>query len=250
MRVESRHAPHFSVVRCHLQPDEQIKVGAGAMYATSHGVRMDSGVDGGILKGVRRKFLGGQSFFITTYTAPDGGGWIDVAAKLPGDVVTIRVSPENPFFLTAGSWIAHEAGVTFDTSWGGVKNFSGPEGSFVLRTEGQGRVVLGAYGAIDTYELGSGERMTVDSGHVVAYDAEVGFRLREAVEGNIVQSYLSGEGMVFDFTGPGQILLQSRNPQSLVDWLKRKLPFASSNHSHQGGGRRSSSGFTFTIGDR
>jgi uncharacterized protein (TIGR00266 family) len=232
MHVESRHAPNFTVVRCHLQPEEQVKVGSGAMYATSHGVRLDSGVDGGLMKGVRRKFLGGQSFFITTYTAPADGGWIDVAAKLPGDVATIRVAPDNPFFLTAGSCLAHEANVTFDTTWGGMKNLSGPEGSFVLRTEGKGRVVLGAYGAIDTVELATGERITVDSGHVLAYDGTVSFRMREAVEGNVIQSFFSGEGIVFDFTGPGQLILQSRNPQALVDWIKRKLPAPrSSEHS-------------------
>jgi len=35
----------------------------------------------------------------------------------------------------------------------------------------------------------------------------------------------SGEGLVFDFTGPGEILTQTRNPSALISWLTTALPF-------------------------
>jgi uncharacterized protein (AIM24 family) len=36
----------------------------------------------------------------------------------------------------------------------------------------------------------------------------------------ITQSLKSGEGLVFDFAGPGRVLTQTRNPRGLVSWLQ------------------------------
>ena len=38
----------------------------------------------------------------------------------------------------------------------------------------------------------------------------------------------SGEGFVFDFDGPGEVMVQSRNPDALVEWLTTVLPFSRS----------------------
>ena len=42
------------------------------------------------MKGLKRSMLGGESLFMTTFTAPAAGGWVDVAAHLPGDVIVRR----------------------------------------------------------------------------------------------------------------------------------------------------------------
>ena len=226
VQIEVRHQPSFAVARCLLAPGEPIRVESGAMLATSWGVQIEAAMQGGLFGGLRRAALGGESLFVTTYTAPQGGGWVDVAANLPGDVATVTVTPERPFYITRGCWIANSHGVEIQTRWGGSQNLFGGEGGFVIQATGQGEVVLGAYGAIDTLDLTSGEAVTVDSGHVVAYDAGVQSRLRRAVEGRSIQSLKSGEGFVFDFAGPGRVMIQSRNPRALVEWLTNELPFS------------------------
>ncbi|HEU4348558.1 MAG TPA: AIM24 family protein, partial [Actinoplanes sp.] len=135
---------------------------------------------------------------------------------------------ERPFNITRGCWIANSHGVQIQTQWAGAQSLFGGEGGFVIQAAGQGDVVLGAYGAVDTIELAPGEAVTVDSGHLVAYDASVQSRLRRAVEGRSVQSMKSGEGLVFDFAGPGRLLIQTRNPRALLDWLTAELPFSRS----------------------
>jgi len=115
--------------------------------------------------------------------------------------------------------------VQIETQFAGMQNLFGGEGGFVINATGDGVVVLGAYGAIDQVDLGPGEALTVDSGHVVAFDATMQSRLRRAVEGRSIQSMKSGEGFVFDFAGPGRLLMQSRNPSALVSWLTAELPF-------------------------
>lgn len=226
MQVQVRHQPSFAVARCLLAPGEPVRVESGAMLATSWGVQLEASMQGGMFGGLKRAALGGESLFVTTYTAPQGGGWVDVAANLPGDVVTVSVTPERPFFITRGCWIANSHGVEIQTRWGGAQNLFGGEGGFVIQATGQGDVVLGAYGAVDTLDLAPGEAVTVDSGHVVAYDAGVQSRLRRAVEGRSIQSLTSGEGFVFDFAGPGRVMIQARNPRALVEWLTNELPFS------------------------
>jgi uncharacterized protein (TIGR00266 family) len=226
VQVQIRHQPSFAVARCTLAPGEPLRVESGAMLATSWGVQIEAAVQGGLLKGLKRAALGGESLFVTTYTAPQGGGWVDVAPNLPGEVVTVAITPDRPFFITRGSWIANSHGVEIETRFAGAQNLFGGEGGFVIQASGQGDVVLGAYGAVDTLELAPGEAVTVDSGHVVAYDASVQSRLRRAVEGRSLQSMKSGEGFVFDFAGPGRVMIQARNPRALISWLTAELPFS------------------------
>ncbi|HSV67748.1 MAG TPA: TIGR00266 family protein [Mycobacteriales bacterium] len=225
MQVELRHQPSFSVARLHLAPGEPTRVESGAMVAHSWGVTLEAKIEGGLFKGLKRMALGGESLFVTTYTAPQQGGWVDVAANLPGDIRAEQVTPDRPLRITRGCWIASSHGVQIETQWAGMQNLFGGEGGFIINAMGEGTVILGAYGAIDEVVLGPTDAITVDSGHVVAFDATTQSRLRRAVEGRSVQSLKSGEGFVFDFAGPGRLLIQSRNPTALLGWLTNTLPF-------------------------
>ena len=87
MEVHLRHNPSFAVARLYLAPNEPVKVEGGAMMAHSPGVQLQAKADGGIMAGLKRSVLSGESFFVTTYTAPPQGGWVDIAATLPGDLM-------------------------------------------------------------------------------------------------------------------------------------------------------------------
>lgn len=223
MQLNVRHNPSFSVARAELGPGQSLRVEAGAMMAMSPGMEMKGKMEGGLLKSLKRSALGGESFFITTYTAPSTGGWIDLAPNLPGDLVVRDVTPSEPLFVTAGSWIAADSGVDFDTKWGGFKNLFGGEGGFVGRAEGQGQIVLSCYGALDVIELGAGEHVTIDTGHAVAWSGSASFELRQA-GGRVMTGVTSAEGLVFDFVGPGWVMTQSRNPSALITYLAANLP--------------------------
>src|SRR5882757_9442341 len=224
MQVQLRHNPAFTVARCVLAPGEPLRVEGGAMLAHSAGVRLESKAQGGVMKGLSRSLLGGGSFFVTTYTAPEQGGWVDVAGMLPGDTVPITIAPDRPFFLSRGGWIANSYGVEIDTQWGGMANLFGGEGGFGFRASGSGEAVVSIYGAVDIMDLEAGETVTIDTGHVVAYELSVQFKMRRAKAGRSMQSLKSGEGWVFDFFGPGRVLLQSRNPEAFAHWVAETNP--------------------------
>ncbi len=223
MNVDVRHSPSFAAARVTLAPGEELRAESGAMMATSSGVDVKSSTQGGVLKGLKRSVLGGESLFITTYTAPTSGGWVDVAHHLAGDVIVSDISPAAPISITKGCWLASAVGVELDTKWGGFKNLFGGEGGFLVHASGEGTVLLACYGAIDTIDLKEGESVTVDTGHVVAFGSTVTSQIRK-VAGGVVQTLKSGEGFVFDFIGPGWVMTQTRNPSALQAWIRSVMP--------------------------
>lgn len=223
MQVTIRQNPSFSVARLQLSGGEGVQVESGAMMAMSSGVNLVAKAEGGVMKSLKRAALGGESLFVSTYTAPASGGFVDVAARLPGDMTVQAISSAMPLFISRGSWLANEQSVTLDTQWGGFKNMFGSEGGFILRAEGNGLVIFGCYGGLEEWSLAPGETVTVDSGHMVAYESSVNMSIRKAT-GGIVQMFKSGEGLVLDFQGPGKLWTQTRNPQELIGWIASVLP--------------------------
>jgi uncharacterized protein (TIGR00266 family) len=227
MDVELRHNPSNTVARCRLAPRESLNTEGGAMLACSAGVDIRSSTPGGFLGGLKRSALSAGSFYVTTYTAPDQGGWVDLAGKLPGDVITVDVADGQEWFVGHGSWLGNSPDVTVDPQFGGMKQMFGGQGAFGYKASGRGHVLLGVYGAIDVMDLGPGERVTIDTGHVVAYHLAMTFDVRRAVQGKTMQTLKSGEGLVFDFTGPGHVLLQTRNPRELERLIDENRPRSS-----------------------
>jgi len=223
MNVEVRHNPSFAAARISLDPGEQARAESGAMMATSAGVTVEASTQGGVMKGLKRSLLGGESLFVTTFTAPASGGWVDVAHHLPGDIIPAGVTAEQPMSITRGCWLASSAGVELDTKWGGFKNLIGGEGGFLVRATGRGTILLACYGALDTISLQDGESITIDTGHVVAFSPSINMQIRK-VAGGMMQTLKSGEGLVFDFTGPGWVMTQSRNPSALEAWIRQLMP--------------------------
>jgi uncharacterized protein (TIGR00266 family) len=175
---------------------EAVRAESGAMMATSDGVAVEAKMQ---------------------------GGWVDCAANLPGDAIVRTVGGGKTLNLSRGAFLVCESGVEIDTQWGGFKNLSGGEGGFLVHASGEGEVVAACYGALDTITLGPGEKVVVDSGHMVAYDDTVQMSTRRVA--GTVASMKSGEGLVLEFTGPGEVLTQTRNPSALISWLTTALPF-------------------------
>ena len=219
MQVQTRQGPAYGVARLTLSAGEPVRVESGAMMAMSAGVTLEAKAEGGIMKSLKRAALGGESFFVSTYTAPASGGFVDVAARLPGDITTYDVPQGRAVFIQKGSWLANEASVNIDAKWGGFKNMFGSEGGFIVRADGQGTVVFACYGALEVWNLQAGQTITVDTGHMVAYEDSITMGIRKAAGGGWVQTFKSGEGLVFDFTGPGKVWTQTRNPNELLGWI-------------------------------
>ena len=221
MQVEIKAGPAFAYGEITLPPSGSVRVEAGAMAMQRGDITIATSTQGGFMKGLKR-MAGGESFFVNDFTAGPGGGVVGVAAALPGDMALIDVVSSKPLMVQSGSWIASDPNVAVDSKWGGSKTFFSGEGLVLLRCSGDGQLLISAYGAIVDAELAAGETMTLDTGHVVAFDETVQYSVRKA--GSWKTSILGGEGLVTDFTGPGRIWMQTRSTPDFISWLKSVLP--------------------------
>lgn len=221
MRVSIQANPAFSFATISIDPGGEVQTEAGAMAAMTDGVEVETKARGGVMQGLRRSVLGGESFFINTFRSA-GGGTVSVAPSLPGDMTVIAIDGSQPVLVQSGSWIAGDSGVDVDTKWGGGKTFFSGKGLFLLRCTGAGDVLVASYGAILEMNLEAGQSYTLDTGFVVAFDESVQFAVHKA--GNWKTTLLGGEGLVTRFTGPGRLWMQTRSSQDLIEWIIPHLP--------------------------
>ena len=226
MQTEILYRPAFSMTRVQLSPGEEIRVEGGAMLSMSEGVGIETKMQGGFLKSLARSVLGGESFFVNTYQAPAQGGEINLAPALPGDMFVMQLQNEG-MLIQSGAFVACATSVEISTSWGGAKGFFGSGGLILLKATGAGTLILSSYGAVHELDLPSGQKYTVDTGHIVAFSEKIGFQVRKV--GGIKSTLLSGEGLVVELTGPGKVLLQTRSAEAFLSWLIPHLPKSSSN---------------------
>ncbi len=225
MDVTITAGPAFAMGTVTLPPGGSVRVEAGAMAMTRGDISVETSAQGGFFKGIRRA-LGGESFFVNDYSTRTGGQ-VGVAATLPGDMTMVSLDGTTPLLVQSGSWSASDPSVDVDSKWGGGKSFFSGEGLILLRCTGTGDLLLASYGAIIASDLAAGETMTLDTGHVVAFDETVQYSVRKA--GSWKSTLLGGEGLVTDFTGPGRVWLQTRSSLDLIDWIKKVNPQQRSN---------------------
>jgi uncharacterized protein (TIGR00266 family) len=223
MEINLVSQPDYAMAEVDLASDEQIVVESGSMAAMSSNIEVKTEAKGGIWSSVKR-VAGGESFFINTYTAEGAPGQIFLAPGHPGDIRHFKLSSEE-LMVQSGSYIASSPEVELDTKWGGAKTFFGGEGLFMLRMSGPGDVLFGSFGAV--HEVDVNGHYSVDTGHIVAFESGLSFKVRKV--GGLKSLFLSGEGLICDFSGQGKLYLQTRKPASFVHWLNRFRPVKSSN---------------------
>ncbi|MBJ8346895.1 TIGR00266 family protein [Antrihabitans sp. YC2-6] len=215
--------PAFAYAEISVPVGGAVRVEAGAMAMMRGDVSITTSTRGGFLKGLRRS-LGGASFFVNDFTS-ERGGIVGVAGALPGDLVETSVTGGTALLVQSGCWLASDPTVDVDSKWGGSKGFFSGAGIVLLRCSGNGEILLSSYGAIRSLTLAAGEPVTLDSGHVVAFDESVQYRIRKA--GGWKSMFLGGEGIVTEFTGPGRLWMQTRSATDLVEWLRERMPSSS-----------------------
>lgn len=228
MNVDIQYRPSYSLATITLKAKESIQVESGAMVAMAPELEMQTDARGGLMKSLTRSIFGGESFFINTYTAPVDGIRLAIAPTLPGDVAVVELVKQE-LLVQSGSYLASSAGVNVDTKWTGAKTFFGGEGLIMLKLSGSGTLILSSYGAIHTMTLKAGEKIKVDTGHLVSFESSIQYRIQKVAGWK--STLLSGEGLVIELTGPGDVTLQTRSQDAFLAWLLPKIPRQSSNNS-------------------
>lgn len=229
MRHEILYQPSFSLAVVSLEAGEQVMAESGAMVSMSPTIKLEARMSGGSAMGAFKSAVGGESMFRTTFRAESGPGEVTFAPSALGDVMSVQLTGTK-FFVQPGSYLAGDTALAIGVQ-GSMRGMLSGEGLFLLTVQGSGLLLLSSFGAIHSKVLASGEEYIVDTGHIVAFEESVGFRLEKATGKSqgiggflkgMVQSALSGEGFVCRYRGPGRIYLQTRQ---LPGFARQLVPF-------------------------
>jgi uncharacterized protein (TIGR00266 family) len=166
-----------------------------------------------------RKILGGETMFVNRFTTPSPGELV-LAPAMSGHIIHQTLSDSSKLFVQAGSYLASTGQVDTKLKFGGLRSLFGGEGLVLLECTGQGELWMNSYGGV--LPLPVNGSFTVDTGHIVAFDGTLDFKVKSV--GGVKSFLFSGEGLVCEFSGQGTIYIQSRNLSALVSWLTPLLP--------------------------
>jgi len=214
--------PSYALLEVDLQPGEQIAAEAGAMAWMDANIETKTQARGGIMAGLKRKLLTGESFFQNTYTAAGGPGMIGLAPGVSGDIVHYPLAG-GELFLEKGAYLASGTDVHCDSKFDGLRGFMN-EGLFILRCTGNGPLFFNAYGDIEEVEVNGS--YIVDNGYAVAWEPTLQYQFTRARK---ISSFLFSDQILLHFSGVGKLWVQSRSPRSLANWVHPFRPVKSNN---------------------
>jgi uncharacterized protein (TIGR00266 family) len=225
MNIEILSKGAFESALVRLEPGESFISEAGAMYRASANMDIDVTTagrgSGGMLGGLKRMFAG-ESFFFSTYSTSDGRpGEVGLAPTHQGEIMEIELDGSSNWLCAGGSYLGSSSGLKVDTQFQGFKGFLTGEAPVFVDVSGVGTLLVTAFGR--TVETEVEDAITVDTGHVVAFESTLQYSLAKAGS-SWIQSWLAGEGIVLNFTGRGRILTQSHNPKEFGTSLGGLLP--------------------------
>ncbi|MBQ1470264.1 TIGR00266 family protein [Schwartzia succinivorans] len=215
----------FPVVQVEMQKGESLQAESDAMIAMSPTIDVEGKTSGGIMGGLMRKMLTGESFFMQQLVASRGAGRVLIGHPLPGGIHAVELDGSHGLTVQKGGFLAASQGVDIDTKVQNLSKglFSG-EGFFVMNMRGRGTVFVSSYGMIHPIEVPAGEEVIIDNGHLVAWPDTMHYEIEKASSGGILSSLKSGEGLVCRFRGPGTVLIQTRNPEGFAGWIRSMFP--------------------------
>lgn len=235
----------IQIVEVELDPGETVVAEAGTMNYMedfiTYEAKMGDGSEGsggvmGILKGLGKRVLTGESIFLTHFTNIGAGKRrVAFAAPYPGKIVPIDMNTmsgafycQKDAFLCAA--LGTKVGIAFSKRLG--VGFFGGEGFILQKIEGDGMAFVHAGGTIIKKEL-NGEKMLVDTGCLVGFTEGIDYDVQ--MVSNLKSMFFGGEGMfLVTLQGKGTVYLQSLPFSRMADRILAHAPKAGGSDKGEG----------------
>ncbi|MBY3157317.1 TIGR00266 family protein [Rhizobium laguerreae] len=216
-----------------LERGEEISCESGAMAMMEGNLDLVGEMKGGFFSALGRKLTNGESFFTQTIRATRGGGEALLSPVIPGDIHVLECGGPRQYYLNDGVFLASEktVDVKVRTQSIGRALLGGTGGFFVGQTEGRGKLAVSGFGTVLEMDIDAthGNPVTIDNSQVVAWDAGLSFDIAMSTNrssgflGSLVNSAVSGEGVVCKFSGQGKVVICSRNRDAYFGYLTSKI---------------------------
>lgn len=191
---------------------------------------LSGNMQGGLLSGLARRLVAGESLFTQKIVATRGPGDLLLSQVVPGGLHVFDVGQQQ-YMLSDGAFLAAETSVEIKVRTQGIGGglFGGTGGFFIMQTSGSGKLCVGGFGSLFLLTIEPGQNPVIDNGHVVAWDSRLSYDMVASTSrqggllSNLVSSQTSGEGLVMKFSGAGQVLVCSRKRQAFASWLGQQI---------------------------
>jgi len=145
---------------------------------------------------------------------------LTLAPPLPCDILNINLNNQT-VYTEASSFLASSKGLQFSVE-GDLEQMLRGKSLFLQKIKGKGELFLKFYGNIKEYDLKEGESLIVDSGHLVAFEDSIIYKIQKPKDESSV--FAKGEWIVCKYKGPGKLWLSTRNRTEFAKILARYLP--------------------------
>lgn len=184
-----------------------------------------SGGGAGGLFGLVSRAVSGGGLFMTEFHAERGPGNVAFAAKLPGNIQQIEVSPGRGYVVHRHGFICGTPGIEVSTAFqqtlGGA--VFGGEGFVLQKLSGTASAFIELGGELVSYDLQSGQYLMVHPGHVGMFEESVAFEL--TTMRGIRNALFGGDGLfLVRLSGPGRVWLQTLTAPGLAHAISHYLP--------------------------
>lgn len=203
----------YPALQATLDPGEKLVAESGAMAWMDACIEVSTSSRGGVLAGLSRKVLGGESFFQNEFTSKRPGGQVTLVSGQPGDIREMDMAGQE-ILLEKGAYLASTPDVQVNSKFQGLKGLFS-EGMFVLQASGTGKLFYSSYG--DIQEVAVQGEYVVDNGYAVAWDSSLDYSISKS--GHRIRSFLFSDQLILRFRGHGRVWVQSRSPSSLASWI-------------------------------
>jgi uncharacterized protein (TIGR00266 family) len=228
------------VLEVQLTPGESVVAVSGELSWMTQSIELHTTTGaggGGGFGGLFKRVAGGGSLFMTKYTAEGAPGMVAFATKMPGQILTVPLSPGRDFLIHRHGFLCGtegvELGMGFQQSLGA--GIFGGDGFLLQRVSGSGQAWIELDGEVVPYTLAPGETLRVHPGHVGMFDATVNFGITR-IRG-IRNMLFGGDGIFLaELTGPGRVWLQSLPLSNLAHALSPYLGGGGGNLASAGAG--------------
>jgi uncharacterized protein (TIGR00266 family) len=228
-----------------LDPGETVVGEAGAMMYMSDGTSFDTKMGDGAepeqgffakAKAAAKRAVTGEGVFMTHFTNSGGGqGRVAFASPVPGRVIPVDLAASGGRILAQkAAFLCAALGTKLDVAAAGsdeagrkwMTRLVGGEGLLLQSIEGDGLAFLNAGGMVVEHRL-QGEKLLVDTGCIVGFDATVGYSVEQV--STLKSGLLGGEGLFLaTLEGAGRVWLQSIPVARLADEMARSSPWLKS----------------------
>src|SRR5436853_5430257 len=199
----------MQALQVQLHQNEELYAEAGAMLYMGAGIDLQAKMQGGLMKGLMRKFLAGESLFMSVFRCTTAKANLALANPIAGKIFPVQLNnttilaERNAYLCAIGNV---DLSVAFTKRFGA--GLFGGEGFILQKISGQGLVFLHAGGNMLEFDLAAGETMRVDTGCIVSMAETIDYAIQ--LVGRFRHALFGGEGLFYaTLTGPGHVVLQT-----------------------------------------